>query len=255
MRLVSLGDSFTEGVGDERPDGSVRGWADRVAQGIADASGEPLSYANFAIRGLLLEEIVRTQVPKALALDPAPTLVTFNGGGNDMLRPRMSSERLLELTAEAFAAFASAGIPVVALAGPDPTRRLPLGRIARTRGDELTQRLVPLAAEHGFTFVNTFHDTEVQQPHYWSKDRLHMGPAGHRRVASLVMNALGYPAEPFIEPAGEPPVTTLREQIDYGRRYVLPWVGRRLRGTSSSRGRSGKHATWVEVTPSTEPRP
>lgn len=40
IRYVAIGDSFTEGVGDERPDGSVRGWADLVAQGLADATGE-----------------------------------------------------------------------------------------------------------------------------------------------------------------------------------------------------------------------
>ena len=33
MRYVAIGDSFTEGVGDELPDGTVRGWADLVAAG------------------------------------------------------------------------------------------------------------------------------------------------------------------------------------------------------------------------------
>ena len=33
VRFVAIGDSFTEGVGDELPDGRVRGWADLVAQG------------------------------------------------------------------------------------------------------------------------------------------------------------------------------------------------------------------------------
>ena len=32
---IAIGDSFTEGVGDERRDGSVRGWADLVALGLA----------------------------------------------------------------------------------------------------------------------------------------------------------------------------------------------------------------------------
>ena len=30
MRFVAIGDSFTEGLGDARPDGTLRGWADLV---------------------------------------------------------------------------------------------------------------------------------------------------------------------------------------------------------------------------------
>ena len=43
VRFVAIGDSFTEGVGDELPDGSVRGWADLVAEGWADSSDNPSS--------------------------------------------------------------------------------------------------------------------------------------------------------------------------------------------------------------------
>lgn len=59
IRYVAIGDSFTEGVGDELPNGHVRGWADQVAQGIADATGETVLYANLAIRGRLLTRIHR----------------------------------------------------------------------------------------------------------------------------------------------------------------------------------------------------
>lgn len=31
---VALGDSFTEGVGDPYPDGSLQGWADRFARDL-----------------------------------------------------------------------------------------------------------------------------------------------------------------------------------------------------------------------------
>lgn len=50
MRLVCVGDSFTEGVADElRPDGEYRGWSDRVAAAMAGV--EPVEYANLAVRG------------------------------------------------------------------------------------------------------------------------------------------------------------------------------------------------------------
>ena len=85
---VAVGDSFTEGVGDETPDGGVRGWADLVALGLALASPEPVSYANLAIRGRLLAPIVGDQLDAGIAL--APRLLSLNGGGNDIMRPRVS---------------------------------------------------------------------------------------------------------------------------------------------------------------------
>ena len=64
QRYVALGDSFTEGVGDEdesRPNG-VRGWAARVAEQLvlADSSW---GYANLAIRGKKLHQPPPDPVP------------------------------------------------------------------------------------------------------------------------------------------------------------------------------------------------
>ena len=50
--FVALGDSFTEGMSDELPDGSYRGWADLLAARLA--AREPgFRYANLAVRGKL----------------------------------------------------------------------------------------------------------------------------------------------------------------------------------------------------------
>ncbi len=249
MRYVAVGDSFTEGVGDELGDGSVRGWADLVAGGLAAATGEPVAYANLAVRGRLLQPIVTGQVPAALALDPAPTLLTFNGGGNDLMRPGVDARRLLELTEQAVRQVADAGVHLVLISGADPSDRLPFGRTVRRRAAELTDALEELAARHGVTFVNVFADTEIRRAPYWSPDRLHLGPAGHRRVASLVLAALGHDvAAAAVDPAPDAPRRVLAE-ARYYREHVLPWVSRHLRGRSSGDARSGKHEGWVPVSP------
>lgn len=84
-RYVALGDSFTEGVGDEEPDlpNGVRGWADRVAEELA-RTNPGFEYANLAIRGRLLGQIVDEQLEPAIALQP--DLVTISAGGNDLIR-------------------------------------------------------------------------------------------------------------------------------------------------------------------------
>ena len=92
-RFVALGDSFTEGVGDDdptRPNG-VRGWADRMAERLA-AADAGFGYANLAIRGKKLRQIMAEQVDAAVELKP--TLVSIYAGANDILRPRIDIDDL-----------------------------------------------------------------------------------------------------------------------------------------------------------------
>ncbi len=71
-RYVAIGDSTTEGLEDPDGTGGYRGWADRLAQHIADHQDEPLEYANLAIRGLRMREIRMSQFEAALAMEPWP---------------------------------------------------------------------------------------------------------------------------------------------------------------------------------------
>lgn len=84
-RMVAIGDSFTEGIGDPIPGTSDdhRGWADRVAE-VLGAQVDDFAYANLAVRGKLIGQIVADQIEPALAL--TPDLVTFSAGGNDVIR-------------------------------------------------------------------------------------------------------------------------------------------------------------------------
>lgn len=251
IRIVSLGDSFTEGLGDLWPDGQERGWADRVAEGLAAGHpDEDVFYANLAIRGRLIERVIAEQLPAALALDPPPTLLTFNGGGNDMLRPGFGLARLRSLTAGVVDACVAAGVEVVILSGPVPSEHLPAGRRMLALGDALTAEVVDLVSgREGVTFVDNFSDVEARRPLYWSEDRLHMNSLGHARVAARVLGALGVDTE-FPDPTGAPPLRSgLKAELDYYRVHVLPWIGRRVRGKSSGDGRSPKYATWVRVGP------
>ncbi len=61
--------------------------AARLAALASDGTGpgaDRLGYANLAIRGRLFDAIVDEQVP--VALDMRPDLISFAGGGNDVLR-------------------------------------------------------------------------------------------------------------------------------------------------------------------------
>ncbi|GIF12978.1 SGNH/GDSL hydrolase family protein [Actinoplanes teichomyceticus] len=252
MRYVAIGDSFTEGMGDTQPDGSERGWADLVAAGLAAGLGEPIRYANLAIRGRLLRPIVTEQLDAALALDPKPTLLSLNGGGNDMMRPGGDLTALVEMTERAIRRCLDSGVQVLLLSGPDPSGRLPLGGMMRRKGEILTAAVAPFAQRYGLTFVDVFHDREIRRPGYWSADRLHLNAAGHRRVAGLVLTALGHPTTAHVIDSGPAGRAGLLAEARYYREHVLPWVQRRLRGQSSGDHRTGKYPDWISV-PAAQP--
>ncbi|MEV4642686.1 SGNH/GDSL hydrolase family protein [Actinoplanes sp. NPDC049548] len=247
MRYVAIGDSFTEGLGDELPDGSVRGWADRVAAGLAVSSGEPVEYANLAIRGRLLEPIVTEQLDAALALDPPPTLITLNGGGNDMMRPGGDMARLVELTEQAVRRCVDAGVRMVLISGADPSERLPFGSVMRRRGELLTVAVGELAARYDLPFADVFHDTEIRRAHYWSPDRLHLNAAGHQRAAGLILTAMGHPTAAHVVDPGPAEGRRLLAEARYYREHVLPWLHRRVRGRSSGDERTAKFPRWTPV--------
>ena len=117
-RYVALGDSFTEGVGDPdptRPNG-LRGWADRVAEVLADRSDD-FGYANLAIRGRKLPQVLAEQLEPALAL--RPDLVTIYAGGNDILRPKVDIDGLIAQYDHAVGRLVAAGAHVVMFTGFD----------------------------------------------------------------------------------------------------------------------------------------
>src|SRR4051812_16364623 len=117
--FVALGDSFTEGLDDVRADGSVAGWADRTAEVLA--AREPgFRYANLAVRGLGLGNVIDHQIPAAVAM--RPELVSIAAGGNDVLRPRFDLEGLGRQIEGAIGTLSATGATVLVFAGFDPPR-------------------------------------------------------------------------------------------------------------------------------------
>ncbi len=247
VRYVAIGDSFTEGVGDELPDGRVRGWADIAAQGWADAAGETIQYANLAIRGRLAWPIVEQQLEPALAL--RPTHLSFNGGGNDMLRPRGDIEHIADSFTRVLRRCDEEGVTLIVLSGANPSAQLPMGKMIQRRGDELSAAVARRIADRP-DVIRAFNwpDVELSSPPYWSEDRLHMNANGHHRVAARVLHSLGFePPESWWAPMHELPVGPAG--LAYYREFVGPWVRRRVTRTSSGDGRAAKYPTWVDRSP------
>ncbi|WP_329214669.1 SGNH/GDSL hydrolase family protein [Streptomyces sp. NBC_01485] len=261
--LVAIGDSFTEGMSDLLPDGSYRGWADLLAARMA-ARTPGFRYANLAVRGKLISQIVDEQVPVAAAM--GADVITLVGGLNDTLRPKCDMGRVKGLLTEAVERLAPSCKQLVLMRSPG--RQGPVLERFRPRMEELFVCVEDLAERHGALVVDLYGAPSLADPRLWDVDRLHLSAEGHRRVAEAAWQTLGHAPEDtgwrIPIPATPPPDWTARRVADarFARQYLLPWIGRRLTGRSSGDGRTGAQfsaelgkAFWVTPVDHTDPGP
>jgi lysophospholipase L1-like esterase len=234
-RYVAIGDSFTEGVGDPdpaRPNG-LRGWADRVAEVLAGTTSD-FGYANLAIRGRKLRPVLEEQVAPALAL--SPDLVTSYAGANDILRPRVDLDALATAYDEAVGRLAATGATIVLFTAFDPGGSA-VYRPLRGRFALYTEAVREISERHGTRLVDFWRMREYRDFGYWDTDRMHLGPAGHQRMAMAVLDTLAVPHDLSPLAPRAPVDLTGRElrakNVEWARTHVAPWVHRRITGRSS----------------------
>jgi len=254
LRYVALGDSFTEGVGDDdpaRPNG-VRGWADRVAEVLAGQPGaDDFGYANLAIRGRKLGQIVTEQIDPALAM--SPDLVTIYAGANDILRPSVDIDALAATYDEAVGRLAASGATVGIFTSFDPGSYA-LFKPTRGRYAIYTEHVREIADRHGCVVLDMWR-TGRNAPAWaiWSQDRLHLNAVGHHYIAEMVLDTLGIP-HTFRQPTLTPPRLATRreartENVAWAREHLGPWIHRRATGRSSGDTVSPKRPELAPISP------
>jgi len=248
---VALGDSFTEGMDDPYPDGkSFRGWADLVAARLALDSGPSFGYANLAIRGRLLDQVIAEQVEPALAMKP--DLVSFAAGGNDVLRRKIDPASLIAKLDGVVERFRAAGADVVLFRFADVTSHLPGQRLVAPRAAQLNDGVREVGDRRGAHVIDLHGDDTFRNPMMWSTDRLHLSPAGHRRVAAHVLTSLGVGVDEewlLVPPAPAPTPWLLARRADlrWAGQHLAPWIKRRLTGVSSGDGITAKRPSLSPI--------
>jgi lysophospholipase L1-like esterase len=251
-RYVAIGDSFTEGIGDPDPQsvGGHRGWADRVAETLAGRTDEDFGYANLAVRGRLLGQIIDEQAEAAVAL--GPDLITVSAGGNDIIRPGSDPDALAERYDRMIETLRRDGATVVLFTGPDVGMTPVLGMV-RGKTAIYNEHLQAIALKHGALVTNLWALRVLRDPRMWAPDRLHHSPLGHATVAAAVLDTLGVPHElgaSVPEPLAARPWREARvEDLGWAKEYLVPWVVRRVRGTSSGDGITAKRTSLQPVAP------
>lgn len=234
-RYVAIGDSFTEGIGDPEPSspGGHRGWADRVAEVLSQQAPD-FAYANLAVRGRLIGQIVAEQIEPAIALKP--DLITFSAGGNDVIRPGSDPDLVAEQFEDAVVRLTSEGATLVVFTGID-TNFTPVFRGIRGKVAIYNENIRAIADKYDCIVADQWALKEIQDMRFFDDDRLHLNRLGHHEVARMVLRTLNVPNDLVPEQPDPLPTRTWREaravDLVWAREYLVPWVLRRLRHQSS----------------------
>jgi lysophospholipase L1-like esterase len=189
-RFVAIGDSQTEGLWDGDDSVGVVGYADRLASMI-DAHHPGLLYANLAVRGAMIRDVLAKQLDHALSLQP--DLICACAGMNDVLWPGRSFDRALRDVNYMYDRLAESGAAVLTTTFPDIKDRFPTARIQAARVMRLNAVIRAAAARYGFALVELDKAASMRLPDTWSPDRMHGSSTGHARFAAAAAEALNLP--------------------------------------------------------------
>lgn len=229
-----MGDSFTEGVGDASkhlPNG-VRGWADRLAEGLAREQ-PGWEYANLAIRSKRLRHIIAEQLEPAVAMKP--TLITLYAGGNDVMDLGTGIGTIMDEYEYLVERLAETGATLLLFTGYDVAVS-PLLAPLRRKNHAYNDGVRRIAEKYGAVLVDYAACEAYADHRMWAVDRLHMSRSGHKHLAAVLLELLDVPHGIVLKPREAGPVPGAREWAQghyvWVMDWVLPLVGRKIRGTT-----------------------
>ena len=158
---------------------------------IIDSHHPGLAYANLAVRGRRIVDLLVGQLPHALAM--RPDLITVCIGMNDVTRPGPFFDRALADLDTLHTRLARSGATVVTTTFPDLAQILPIGRVLVSRVEQINGEIRTAAERHGFRLVDLYDAPSMVDPEIWSRDRIHGSTKGHILFAGAAAEALGLP--------------------------------------------------------------
>ena len=247
---VAIGDSLSEGLGDfEFGEKRINaGWTDRLAALLAQeqrAGGAHFEYANLAIRGTKLQKIMTQQVEAAIRLQP--DLVTIMAGSNNISNHSKHLDELVAIFRQGIELLLAAGCQVV-VATPINPRHLKVFTPIYRRATVLSEALREICAEYGIPVIDVHQIEKLNHLGYWAEDMVHFSGHGHILVANEAAKTLGLSHRiPELESSLiEAPLRNFFATLRWIKVYVIPFIGRKIRGVTSGDGLEPKLPVLVE---------
>ena len=186
-RYVALGDSITEGYGMDPVEGFESApWVELVARALN------VEHHNLGRRNLRAGQILQTQLPLAVALEP--DLVSIAAGANDVLFAGLSRDEVEAELEPLYAAFEGSGATVFTFTYMNlPASGLLPPAMADRMGERmgwLHEAVRALADRYGALVIDLVDDPESRRPEYFSSDLMHANALGHAFVAERTITAL-----------------------------------------------------------------
>ena len=236
---VAIGDSLSEGLGDFtfNQQREHNGWTDRLA-GLLSFETHDFHYANLALRGSKMRNIMGGQLEAALRLQP--DLVTVMAGSNDFSTNDLAG--LEVVFRDGLQLLQAAGCDVI-VANTIRPAHLKFFRKVLPRAFRMSQMIDRVAAELNIPVLDVHGIEDFTDLAFWAEDMVHFSGHGHVRLANEAADLLGLKHRiPEAEKhAMEAPPRDLYSTLRWYKEYVLPFIERRLRGTSSGDGMTSKH--------------
>ncbi|WP_144611390.1 SGNH/GDSL hydrolase family protein [Bacillus cereus] len=187
-RFVSIGDSFTEGIGDEVEGIALKSWVDHFVQLCVN----DIEYANFAKRGLVTKEIRSQQLEKALTFNP--DLVSIIAGANDVLKGRWNQQAYKKDMEFMIDTLSKTDADIIIASLPDFTVRLPFSsekkQMLKEQLLEANEVILSLSREYKLHYVDFWKNPLVNDNSLWSTDLIHPNSKGYVKVAELIHSSL-----------------------------------------------------------------
>lgn len=240
-RYVAIGDSQTEGLWDGDDVTGLTGFADRLALRL-DSLNPGLMYANLAVRGRQVRDVLHDQLPQALAMEP--DLITVCIGMNDVTEARPLERAFTELDL-IYATLAQAPTAVITTTFPDIGRIVPVGRLLTSRVRRINAVIRAAAERHGFGLVDLYSAPSMYQPDTWSDDFIHASAKGHALFAEAAAEALGLPgsSHDWAHAQNSAPLSAVgrgRALVSWTANMLVPWLWEQANGRSAGDGRHPK---------------
>ncbi|PGK36814.1 lipase [Bacillus anthracis] len=187
-RFVAIGDSFTEGIGDEVEGITLKSWVDHFVQlCVSD-----IEYTNFAKRGLVTKEIRSQQLEKVLTFKP--DLVSLIAGANDVLKGRWNHQAYKNDMEFMIDKLSKTDADIIIANLPDFTVRLPFAsekkQVIKEQLLEANDVIRSLSREYKVHHVDFWNHQLVNDNTLWSTDLIHPNSKGYVKVAELIFSSL-----------------------------------------------------------------
>lgn len=221
-----LGDSAASGVGDSDDFGNYFGWGHH----LSEAFNEAIEYRNFSRPGARSEEVLKSQLPNIVGLEP--DLVAVIVGGNDMLRNSFSSAVLENNLDQILLEVTSLGAIPLLIELHDPTEIVPmpylLKRVCNRRVNDVNRVTRTLAKKYSAVLLETRSLPEIYDLEKWHVDRMHPSRKGHQFIADSFAHLLrerGF--DVGIVSVNKPNNRNIRDSIIWMVKNGTPWFFKR----------------------------